>query len=338
VSHFIKTVLVVGLGSIGRRHIEIIKNLFPEINIVVLRHKRCDKGDIDKLGLYKCVTSFDEAVATNPQAAIIANPATMHIEVAGKLANHGINLLIEKPISDSSKGIQALIDTCRQNNCILMTAYNLRFLPSLIEFKKQLQAKRIGNIYSVRSEIGQYLPSWRPDSDYRNGVSANKSLGGGVLLELSHEIDYLRWIFGSVNWVKSHFSKQSDLDIDVEDSANIIFGFKGIDGGELTGSLNMDFIRHDMTRKCFVIGEKGTLLWDGIFGRVEYFAKDDNDWRTIFSSKPNRDYTYTEEIKSYFSSIESNELPCISGDDGMHVVSIIEAIKKSSNTGSVVYL
>ena len=82
--HFVKTVLVVGLGSIGRRHVGIIRKLFPEINIVVLRHKQCDKNDIDKLGLYKCVTSIDEAVATNPQAAIIANPAPMHIEVAKK--------------------------------------------------------------------------------------------------------------------------------------------------------------------------------------------------------------------------------------------------------------
>ena len=337
-SHFINTVLVVGLGSIGRRHVEIIKNLFPEINIVVLRHKRCDKNDTDKLGLYKCVTSIDKAIATNPQACIIANPATMHIEVAEKLANNGINLLIEKPISNSSKGIRALIDTCNKNNVVLMTAYNLRFLPSLIEFKKQLQAKKIGNIYSIRSEIGQYLPSWRPDSDYRNGVSANKYLGGGALLELSHEIDYLRWIFGSVNWVKAHISKQSGLDIDVEDSANIILGFKSIGVGELTASLNMDFIRHDTTRKCFVIGEKGTLLWDGFLGKVKYFAKGDNDWSTIYSSKPDRDYSYKEEIKAFFSSIESNELPCISGDDGMQVIAIVEAIKQSSNTGSVVYL
>ena len=336
--HFVKTVLVVGLGSIGRRHVGIIKNLFPEINIVVLRHKQCDKNDIDKLGLYKCVTSIDEAVATNPQVAIIANPATMHIEVAEKLANSGINLLIEKPISDSSKGVQKLIDTCHKNNIILMMAYNLRFLPSLIKFKSQIQTKKIGNIYSIRSEIGQYLPSWRPDSDYRNGVSANKYLGGGVLLELSHEIDYLRWIFGSVNWVKAHISKQSSLDIDVEDSANIIIGFKSNGVGELTASLNMDFIRHDTTRKCFVIGEKGTLLWDGFLGKVKYFAKGDNDWSTIYSSKPDRDYSYKEEIKAFFSSIESNELPCISGDDGMQVIAIVEAIKQSSNTGSVVYL
>jgi predicted dehydrogenase len=338
VSNFIKTVLIVGLGSIGRRHVGIIKKLFPEIHIVVLRHKKCEKNDIDIFSLHECVTSIDEAIAKNPQAAIIANPATMHIEVAEKLASNDIHILIEKPISDSSKGVQKLIDTCHKNNIILMTAYNLRFLPSLIEFKSQIQKNKIGNIYSIRSEIGQYLPNWRPESDYRSSVSANKSLGGGVLLELSHEIDYLRWIFGPVNWVKSHVSKQSDLDIDVEDSANIILGFKNGDGGELIASLNMDFIRHDTTRRCFLIGEKGTLLWDGVAGKVKYFSKGDDNWSTVFTSKPDRNYTYAEEIKSFFLSIESNEFPYISGDDGMHVLSIIEAIKKSSSIDSTVYL
>ena len=167
-----------------------------------------------------------------------------------------------------------------------MTGYNFRFLPSLIEFRKQLQAKKIGDIYLVRSEVGQYLPSWRPESDYKNGVSANKSLGGGVLLELSHEIDYLRWIFGPVNWVFSHISKKSDLDIDVEDSVDVIMGFKGFDlsEGEATVSLTMDFLRHDISRKCMVIGEKGTLLWDGVLGKVDYFAQDGTEWDTIFSS------------------------------------------------------
>jgi predicted dehydrogenase len=298
--HSIKTVLIVGLGSIGRRHVGIIKNLFPEINIVALRHKQCDKNDIDELGLYKCVTSIDEAIAKNPQAAIIANPASKHMDVAKKLASKGVNLLIEKPISDSSKDVQELIDICYQNKVTLMTGYNLRFLPSLIEFKKQTHSVRIGKIYSVRAEIGQYLPNWRPEIDYRNSVSAQKSLGGGVLLELSHEIDYLSWIFGRVDWVKSHVSKQSDLEIDVEDSAHVVLGFERIEDTVLTASLNIDFIRHDTTRRCYAIAEKGTLLWDGVKGQVMFFEKYGSDWEVLFSSSPNRDFTYMEEIKSFF--------------------------------------
>ncbi len=337
-SHIIKTIIVVGLGSIGRRHVRIVQKLFPKIRIVAIRHKRCEKNDIDKLGIFKCVTSVEEAIDYSPQAAILANPATAHLDIAEKLANNGINILIEKPISNSSEGVQKLIDVCQRNNCVLMTGYNLRFLPSLIEFRKQVLSNKIGRIFSVRSEVGQYLPSWRPGYDYKNSVSANESLGGGVLLELSHEIDYLSWIFGSINWIKSHVSKQSDLDIDVEDSAKIILGFKGTEKSELIGSLNMDFIRHDTTRKCYAIGKKGTLCWNGISGKVKYFAKGDSHWETVFSSNVDTDYTYTEEIKSFFSAIDSNEMTHASGYNGLQAVIIVEAIIKSNNINSIVYL
>ena len=236
-----------------------------------------------------------------------------------------------------SKGVQELIDVCYQNKLTLMTGYNLRFLPSLIEFKKQIDGGKVGKIYSVRAEIGQYLPSWRPESDYRYGVSAQQKLGGGVLLELSHEIDYISWIFGKIDWVKSHVSKQSDLEIDVEDSAQVILGFKEINGLALTASLNIDFIRHDTTRKCLAIGKKGTLLWDGIKGSVEFFKKSGQNWEVLLSSNPDRNFTYMEEIKLFFSSVESNTMPSISGEDGLQVVNIVEDIKESSNKNSIVF-
>jgi predicted dehydrogenase len=332
----IKTVLIVGLGSIGQRHVRIIQSLFPYINIVALRHKNYNKTEVKKLGLYKCVTSVDDAFELNPQIAIISNPASMHIEIAKKLANKGVSLLIEKPISDSPKDVKELIDICHKNKVILMTGYNLRFLPSLIEFRRQIDSRKIGKIYSVRSEVGQYLPSWRPEIDYSSSVSAKKSLGGGALLELSHEIDYLLWIFGSVDWVKAHVSKQSDLEIDVEDSAQVILGFKEMDDSVLTASLNIDFIRHDSTRKCFAIGEKGTLLWDGLKGQVEFFKQSSKDWEVIFSSSPVKDFTYMEEIKHFFSSVEFNKPPKISGEDGLKVVNIVENIKESSNKNAMV--
>jgi len=337
VSSKIKTVLIVGFGSIGRRHAKVIRALFPSIIIIVLRHKQIDINDVKTPGLTRCVDSVDHAIELNPQVAIISNPASKHIEIAKKLAKKGVNLLIEKPISDSSNGVQDLIDICYQNSVILMTGYNLRFLPSLIEFRNQVHSEKIGKVYSIRSEVGQYLPDWRPELDYRLSVSSQKNLGGGALLELSHEIDYLLWIFGKVDWVNAHVSKQSDLEIDVEDSAQVILGFKKTDNKMLTASLNIDFIRHDTTRKCFAIGEKGTILWDGIKGQVEFFEKSKQYWVVLFSSSPHRDYTYIEEIKSFFSSVENNKDPAISGEDGLQVLNIVENIKKSSNSYTRVF-
>jgi len=334
----IKKVLIVGLGSIGSRHLKIISTNYPGLEIVVLRHKDCFKEDNLISNIYRCTNSIDEALKFNPQVAVIANPAPYHIETSKILARKGINLLIEKPISNSSNGVRELLNICQDQKTILMTGYNLRFLPSLIEFKKQINSNKIGKILSVRAEVGQYLPNWRPEVDYRSVVSAKKNMGGGVLLELSHEIDYLKWIFGDISWVQAHLSKQSSLEIDVEDSAHIILGFKKDKNTEIVASLNMDFIRHDTTRKCCVIGDKGTISWDAISGKVSFFSPDSNDWELLFESLPDRNFTYTKEIKSFFDSVEFNKPVSVSGKDGLSVIEIIEAIEKSSCSESKVYL
>ena len=135
----IQRVLVVGLGSIGQRHTRIIRHLFPEIKIVVLRHKRCYDDDVKTFGLFDCVTTIEDALACQPEVAILANPATKHIEVATKLADAGIHLLVEKPISASTDGVRELIDLCEEKQLTLMVGYNLRFLPSLQFFRKKLE-------------------------------------------------------------------------------------------------------------------------------------------------------------------------------------------------------
>jgi len=332
-SNICKKVLVVGLGSIGKRHVRIIGELYDEVKIIVLRHSQCEQTDVDEYSLYDCVTTIDEALELKPDAAIISNPATKHLDVAIILAEAGVHLLIEKPIAATSYGVQSLIDLCCRRDIALLAAYNLRFLPSLINFRQNIQQSRIGKVFSVHAEVGQYLPSWRPDSDYRKTVSAQKNLGGGVLLELSHEIDYLSWVFGSIGWVKSHVSKLSNLDIDVEDSVNMIFG---VQESDVVISLNMDFIRHDSVRKCTVIGEKGSLCWDAISGDVSLFLEGEKEWSTIFSNQVERDYTYTEEIKHFFSVIKDNESPLVSGDDGLKVIQVIEAIHESNTNGKMV--
>lgn len=334
----IDRILVVGLGSIGKRHIRVLQGLYPDVKIAVLRHSRCDQSETEELGLYKCFTNIGEALAFQPQAAIVANPATKHLEVSMLLAQAGVHLLIEKPISAASDGIQKLIDLCKSKKIVLMTAYNLRFSPSLKVFREYIKQKKIGNIYSIHAEVGQYLPGWRQDLDYRKTVSAQKKLGGGVLLELSHEIDYLIWIFGPVKWIKSHLDKLSNLEIDVEDTVNVIIGFQAILGRPLTATLNMDFIRHDTTRYCVAIGENGSLRWNGITGEVGFFSKNGKDWEVLYTLKSGSDYTYVEEIKHFMSSIESGNPPAITGEIGLEVVDVIESIYQSNESGSVVYL
>ena len=333
----IKRVLIVGYGSIGKRHARLARDLFPYAKIIILRHKASKKIKYQYVDY--CVTNLIDAIKFKPQIAVIANPASQHVNVAYPLAKLGVHLLIEKPISNSAKDVLKLVNICKSKKSILMVGYNLRFLESLKKFREVLKKNIIGKILSIRSEVGSYFPSWRPDSDYKKSVSAIKELGGGVLLELSHDIDYLVWLFGNVKWVSSTTHRQSDLKIDTEDTAHITLCLSGVNkNSDIIANLNMDFYRHDATRFCKVIGKLGTLHWNAIDGTIKLFKKDAKQWKTIYKNEVHRDSTYISEWKHFINCIKNNKKPIVDGKDGLEVIKIIKAIKKSSKSSSIVSL
>ena len=247
----IRRALVAGLGSIGRRHLGLLRAALPEADIRVLRHSGCNEAIEYANG---CFSRLEEACAFAPELAVIASPAPFHIATATALAETGAHLLVEKPVSDSCAGVSELIELCAARGQLFQVGYNLRFLETLQCFRTEIAAGRIGTVHAVRCEIGQYLPAWRPDADYRTTVSAQKALGGGVLLELSHELDMLRWVFGEVDWLSVWIGRQSALEIDVEDSAMLQLGFTS---GPVA-QLGMDFLRRDTTRTCTALGAEGS--------------------------------------------------------------------------------
>jgi len=324
-------ILIVGMGSIGTRHLSIAREQFPNGDIRILGHRELKATPMHSDGY---MTTIEDAEHFAPEIAIIANPSSFHIPTAQALARIGTHLLIEKPLSDSLEGAYELIETCGQHNCVLLMGYNLRYMQSLQEFRELLLRGVVGEVLSVRCEVGQFLPTWRPESDYRQGVSARRELGGGVLLELSHELDYLRWIFGDIEWVRATITRQSSLEIDVEDTAHLTLGFVSrIKGSQLIGTLSMDFIRHDQTRVCTVIGSKGSLRWDGITGEVTILRQDGSTWKKLFTHTPQRGETYFAEWQEFLNCINLGTTPSITGQDGIRVLEIIESVRKSAVTG-----
>lgn len=333
----LKRVLIVGLGSIGTRHARLVREVAPGVEVIALRHQDYE-GPLP-VGIDHSVSSLAAALKLAPQAAVIATPASYHLDVALPLASAGVHLLVEKPISNTTHGVSELIDVCRARGVTLMTGYNLRFFPSLQRFREFLQEKRVGSVLSIRAEVGQFLPSWRPDSDYRETVSAKAALGGGVLLELSHEIDYLRWLFGEIEWVSAIQRKQSGLEIDVEDTAHLILGFAHEPAAEpVIAALSMDFIRHDTTRTCTVIGETGSLRWNVLTGTVEILEQGGSSWKTLFADASQRDDSYLAEWRHFLACTAGGAPPIISGHDGLAVLRVVEAARHSSATGSVVHI
>jgi len=328
----IERVLVVGLGSIGRRHLALARELLPAADIRVLRRAPDAAPPPEAAGVF---STLPDALAFAPQLSIVANPAPFHLPVATALAECGSHLLVEKPLSHSSEGVAQLIALTERRGLRLQLAYNLRFLSSLGVFRRFVQDGRVGEVHTVRCEVGQYLPSWRPGQDYRKTVSAQRALGGGVLFELSHELDYLRWIFGDFAWVEAALLRQGKLEIDVEDSAHLLLGFVALAGGSgPVASLTLDFIRRDTTRYCLALGSEGSVRWDGISGKVMHYAAECGDWRQVFSpSSIDRNDTYRIQLENMLAGIASGEPPPVGGADGHAVLRLIEAARRSAEDG-----
>lgn len=326
--------LIVSLSGIGRRHLRNVRALRPDAQIAVLRQHTTLENDAVPEGADQQFTALEQALAFKPDAAIIAGPATTHLGMALPLAKAGAHLLIEKPLADRLEGLDTLVAHCKRNALVLMTGYNMRFSPSLREARRLIALGAIGRVLGARAEVGQYLPDWRPDSDYRKTVSARRALGGGVLLELSHEFDYLYWLFGKPARVTARGGHYSRLELDVEDMVEITLEYES---PRCLVNIHLDMVQRAPVRRCRFIGESGTLLWDGLTDRIESYKAETGKWETFDQFvRPDRNQMYLDELEHFFRCIEHGEAPLVDGAQGHDVLAIVQAARISlEETSSV---
>ncbi|WP_336315617.1 Gfo/Idh/MocA family oxidoreductase [Stutzerimonas stutzeri] len=327
----LQSYLVVGSGSIARRHIANIKALFSQATVGCVSASGRELS-LEEVGADIVYASIEEALSAEPMLAIIASPAPLHVDQAATFLRTGIPVLIEKPLSDSLESFARAGEVLLANSTKIEVAYNLRFMPSAIRLKALLDEQILGRIHSVSIEVGQYLPDWRPATDYRENVSARKELGGGVLLELSHELDYLTWLFGTFNSIYCVASNSGTLDVDVEDSAHAILSRE--DG--LVASVHLDFLQRVPTRICKIIGESGTLVWNLLQNSI-LLGTANNSEDIIFSDPNyNRNDMYLEEISHFVKVAVGERMPQVSIYQALDTLRLIEALRHSSVTRKVV--
>tara|TARA_B100000519_G_C14239452_1_gene436512 strand:+ start:87 stop:1076 length:990 start_codon:yes stop_codon:yes gene_type:complete len=325
----IKNIGIVGLGSIGCRHLILARELRSDLNIIAVRSGKGKKIEEEKL-VDSVVYSLEDAIGAGIQAAVIATPAICHVTQAKQLMEIGVHVLVEKPLSHSMENVNELININQKSGAVGLVGYCLRYDPAALKFKEMLNNKKIGEILDVTIDCGSYLPHWRPERDYRQSVSAIKELGGGVLLELSHELDYIRWFFGDMKSVYANIQNSGTLTINVEDSADIIF--KSEPGFPV--SVHLDFNSRNTRRKCIARCANGDLIWDAFANRVIWIPA--NGSEELETYKNDRDYIYKEQLKHFFDCIENKKLPSVSLDDGAIVLNMIESAKKSHKIGKKV--
>ena len=310
-------VLLVGCGSIGKRHLENL-NKMPEVEhiFVCSKVRNCLTGLKDRRKVSLVKTFKDIQV----DLAIIANETYKHIDTALVLAKKGIHLFIEKPLSHNPSGkLNHLKKIISRNKVKIGVGYNLRFLGAIKFVKTILSQRTLGDVYFVKIEVGQYLPSWRSGRDYRASYSSSKKRGGGVALDLSHEIDYMRYFFGDPYSFKVVKAKVSDLKIDAEDIFEGVYIYD-----RFICSVHLDYLQKNRKRIIRIEASKGSLICDLISKKI---IIEINGKKKIFTDKKlfDLDKTYIQEIISFIRSIENDHKPEVTFRDGVMVLELIEA-------------
>lgn len=236
-------ILIVGAGSIGARHADNARALKLDTKVF---DTDSDKSDFKTIG---------DALVWGPQAAVIATPHHTHIDLAAQAVRAGADVLIEKPVSHKAEGVAEFLQAAKEAGRQVFVACNTRFHPAVRALKNNLS--RIGAVYFARAHFGNYLPNMRPGADYRALYCAQKDQGGGVILDVIHEIDYLTWILGDAVSVTCEAARRSDLDINVEDYAAMTMEH----AGGVRSEIHMDYLQQCRRRGCEIVGSKGTLVW-----------------------------------------------------------------------------
>jgi predicted dehydrogenase len=323
-------IAILGYGAIARRHLDILIDIIGRESLDVLVCRERSLPLKPEHAWARVTANFGEAVDFAPECAIVASPATKHVEQAAKLAALGTHLLVEKPLSADLPGTDELIRICEAKEIAVLVGYDMNYLPTMRYLSDAVASGAAGRVISMSSEVGQFLPDWRPGVDYRHTVSAKSSLGGGVLLELSHEIEYADRLLGGAKSVFCNCSVSGLLDIDAEDSADIIM--EGANGA--TAAIHLDMLQKVPSRSCRVAGTDGALRADFIEGAVFIRTAKDRAERRCFGDSPQSpNHAYIEQMSHFLACAKGEAEPLVSCRRGVRVVELAVAAKRSAESG-----
>lgn len=256
-------VLVVGAGSIGKRHIRNLLGLGAEV--AVFRYRPTADACADPLPPeVTLIEKLDHALVAPWDAVVIANSTDQHVPIALSAARNGNHLFIEKPLSNSLRGVNELLRLSAERHLVVEAGFMLRFHPNLRWIRDYLQSGELGTLYYARALIGQYLPDWRPGTDYRQSYSAHRGQGGGVILDLIHELDLISWLLGDVVDVAATTNCIPHLQIETEALAQISLRLRS----GLLAQVHLDYLRPSFARTLEIAGRMGVISWDYTAGTI----------------------------------------------------------------------
>ncbi len=291
-------VVVIGYGSIGRRHAHNLRTL--KASVAILEPDSGAQRRAKEEG-FQLIT-WDSLQSRPSQLIVIATPATEHLSTASQLLSEGAALFIEKPLSHSVEAAQEFVQIAGERSMSVFVGCNMRFHPGPAAIKQALDSQAIGRVLSARLEVGSYMPDWRPGKDYRHSVSARVDLGGGTLLEHVHEIDMVHWFLGAPDKVFALQSPGKTLGIEAEELTEVLLQYT--DG--CIASVHQDFIQPYRQRRYELIGELGTLGWDARLNEAWHFDRVSGKKQTLWKNEAfDVNEMYMNQFKSILSALKT---------------------------------
>ena len=324
--------LVVGCGSIGKRHLQNLKSLgVGELGVVESDDERRQRA-ADELGI-ATFAALSEGLRGSPDFVVIATPTYLHVEQALEVASHGFALFVEKPLSHTPAGIAELSKAVQRRGLVSMVGCNMRFHPGPRKVKELLTQGRLGKILCARIHAGSYLPAWRPGTDYRTNYAAREETGGGCILDCIHEIDLARWYLGDVQEVFCAAGHLSSLEISTEDVAVLVLRHSS---GALS-EVHLDYVQRTYERGCQIAGENGSIFWDVRQKQVRWYDAASDHWTTF--EQPTGwplNQMYLDEMQHFLDCVAAHQPTAMPVPEAAAVMEIVFAAKASAREGRMV--
>ncbi len=310
-------ILVIGCGSIGRRHAINAAQLCD----TAVYDADCDRANsvATELGI-QLFDTLDAALDWGADGVVVATPHDSHVLLARQALETGAHILVEKPISHDLQGVNTLIEEAERRGRKLHVVCNMRFHPGVTALHEHLD--KIGTPLYARAYFGHYLPNMRPNVDYRTLYAANPDQGGGVILDAVHEIDYLSWFFGPVEDVVAEVAKLSTLEIESEDFATLCLTH----ASGVRTTLQLDYLQRFKQRGCEIIGSEGTLIWRSEGKSPEYctvslYRSNNDPIELLYSANQvNGVKPFQELMQAFLASMQGTPTCLASGSDGNGVL------------------
>lgn len=298
-------VLIIGLGSIAKKHISVLKKIIPDVSILALRSSNSGRVDerIDDIYTWPEVPDDLDFI-------IISNPTSLHADTILKSMEFEVPLFIEKPVLHSLEKSDEIIREVRNKDILTYTACNLRFHPAIQFLKKEFQE----NVpIEYNSYCGSYLPEWRPNTDYREVYSSKRELGGGVHLDLIHEVDYCKYLFGNPIKSISYYRKKSNLEINSADIAHFIFEYE-----KTSSFITLNYYRRVSKRDIECVWDDKIWIIDLLSNSIK-----DDEGKVIYSQTYDIMDTYYAQMKHFVKCVFDKKMPKNNIEEGIETLKLV---------------